>query len=76
MGSINPFSKPKIPAPPPVPKGPSDADLAAASERDKQGRRQQMGRASTILSGSDVSKIGGVLGDDTSGLATKKLMGG
>ena len=70
------FKKPKIPAPPPVPKGPSDADIAAASEKDKQGRRQQRGRASTILSGDDVSKIGGVLGDDTSGLATKKLMGG
>jgi len=73
---IRAFKAPKMPAPPPVPKGPSAADISAASERNKQNRRFQRGRASTILSGDDVSKIGGTLGDDTSGLATKKLMGG
>ena len=72
----NPFKKPKAPKLPEVPKGPTDAEIAAAAEKDKQGRRYQKGRASTMLSGDDISKIGGTLGDDVSGLATKKLLGG
>lgn len=72
----NPFKKPKIPAPPPVPKGPTDAEIAAASEREKQSRRFQQGRAATMLSGADASNVGGTLGDDVSGIATKKLLGG
>ena len=72
----NPFKKPKAPALPEVPKGPTEAEIAAASEADKQGRRMQKGRASTMLSGDDVSKVGGTLGDDTTGLATKTLLGG
>lgn len=72
MGSLNPFKKPDLPS---VPKGPTAAELSAASEKDKQGRREQRGRASTILTGDDVSKTGGVLGDDLSGLKKKKSMG-
>ena len=71
----NPFKKPKAPKLPSVPKGPTDAEIAAASEKEKQSRRYQRGRGATILSGDDVSKIGGTLGDDVSGLATKKLLG-
>lgn len=79
MGSLNPFKAPKPKPPPPVPQGPSDAELAAAAEDSKRARRDQRGRASTILSkGEDASKVGGVLGDDSSrgGLGTKKLLGG
>lgn len=73
MGNLNPFKKPKLPK---VPKGPSDAEINKAAEVDKQGRRFQRGRAATMLSGDDMSKVGGVLGDDAKGLATKKLLGG
>jgi len=65
------FKKPKIPAPPPVPRGPTDAEIAAASEKEKQSRRFQRGRATTMLSGGSKT-----LGDDVSGIATKKLLGG
>ena len=72
----NPFKKVKPPKLPPVPVGPTDAEIAASSEKDKQGRRNQRGRASTILTGEDVSKVGGVLGDDVSGLKKKTELGG
>lgn len=70
------FSKPKAPALPEVPAEPTNAEIAASAEEDKQGRRLQKGRASTMLGGDDVSKVGGTLGDDTTGLATKTLLGG
>lgn len=72
----NPFKKPKAPKLPPVPKGPTDAEIAAAAEEDKQSRRYQRGRGATMLSGEAASLAGGTLGDDVSGMATKKLLGG
>jgi hypothetical protein len=74
MGPVANFfkpSKPKVPEPVKVPtRENSAADIAAAAEEDKQRRAAQAGRASTLLSGR------GVVGDDTTGLATKKLLGG
>ena len=76
MGFMSP-STPKPPEPVKVPTL-SDAEVSSASEDEKQRRRGQRGRASTLLS-SDA-----VLGDDSaggtsstgSGLATKTLLGG
>lgn len=77
MGQLNPFSKPKIATPAPVAPPPatptaaeSAADIALAQEESKQKRRRQAGRAATILSAGE-----SVLGDDSAGLATKKLLG-
>lgn len=81
MGSLNPFSKPKVPKPAviqqptpidnPAPSKESSAEeIAAAQEKEKQRLKKQKGRAATLLTGGQ-----GVMGDD-SGLATKKLMGG
>lgn len=66
-------SKPKAPVIQGAPRTPqkSDAEIAAASEEEKQKRKLQKGRAATILSR-------GAMGDDTaspSGLATKTLLG-
>lgn len=67
------FLKPKKPKPLPAPKVPTEKesaeDLSRAAEDEKQRRKYQKGRASTILSK-------GVQGDDSTGLATKKLLGG
>lgn len=66
------FSPPKPKAPPP-PKIPTEAESAAelseASEVSKQRAFSQRGRASTLLSR-------GAQGDDSTGMATKKLLGG
>ena len=71
MGFMSP-STPKPPEPVAVPTL-SDAEVSDASETEKQRRKGQKGRASTLLS-SDA-----ILGDDSSvgsGLATKTLLGG
>lgn len=84
MGSFSPLkmlgglaggaSKPRAPEPVKIPtEDNSAADIAKAAEEEKQRRKTQKGRAATILSR-------GVMGDDSStgssGLATKKLLGG
>lgn len=82
MGSFNPFSKPKVaPAPPPppppvVPSAENSAeDIALAQAEEKERRKQQRGRAATVLSGPR-----GITarGDDANagGIATKTLLGG
>jgi hypothetical protein len=75
MGFIKKLFSPAVPKlPPPVTtptREKSAAEISAAAEDDKQRRASQAGRASTIL-----SKGQGALGDDTTGLATKKLLGG
>lgn len=84
MGSLNPFKKPKAPAPVVIQKPPpvvpaevapsqvnNAEDIGDAQEDEKQRLKKQKGRAATILTGGK-----GVLGDDSSGLATKKLLGG
>lgn len=75
MGSLNPFKKPKISTPKvqPLPEGPSDEEVAKASQDELEQLRKQRGRASTILTSGQ-----GVMGDDSavSGLATRRLMGG
>jgi len=78
MGSLNPFKKPKVQTPAPVAAAPatptlteSAEEISLAQEEGKQKRRKQRGRASTILSRDE-----GVLGDDSAGLATKRLLGG
>lgn len=72
MGSLNPFSKPKVAAPPPLPPepapvGPSAEEIKTNEEADRKRRLSQRGRAATILSQKT---------EDTGGLATKKLLGG
>ena len=79
MGSLNPFKKPKVPRPAPIQKFdpiavPTEkdnaAEIAKAQEEEKERRKTQRGRAATMLTGGQ-----GVMGDDTSGLATKTLLG-
>ncbi len=82
MCGLNPFKKPKVQTPqyvaPQVVQptlaaqatAPAqDADIAKAQKDEERRRKQQAGRAATLLTGS------GTAGDD-SGLATKKLLGG
>lgn len=82
MGSL--FSKPKAPAIAPVrmpaPVTPAQAaptaansaeEIAKAQAAEKERLRRQQGRAATILTGRR-----GTMGDDSSGLATKTLLGG
>lgn len=66
-----PLIKPKRlePLPPPVTKADQADELKKAQEEEK--RRRPRGRATTLLTGGQ-----GVVGDDTSGLATKTLLGG
>jgi hypothetical protein len=86
MGSLNPFKKPKVTKPKPVntqalaqktgapSKQPtaSDADVQKAAQDELEMLRKQRGRASTILTSGQ-----GIMGDDSSsGLATRRLMGG
>lgn len=80
MGSLNPFSKPKVPAPAPIQKfepiavpteKDNQADISRAQAEEKERRKTQRGRAATMLTGGK-----GVMGDDSSGLATKTLLGG
>lgn len=69
------YTPPPPPAPPPPPP-PAPVventveDTAAAKEEDRAVRRTQRGRAATLLTSGQ-----GVLGDDSSGVATKKLLG-
>jgi len=68
MGSL--FGSPATPtiqAAPSVPKK-TDAEIGAAAEKAKQRRKFQKGRAATILSK-------GTVGEDSTGLATKELLG-
>jgi hypothetical protein len=85
MGKLNPFKAPKVPkaarivAPAPIPVAVaaptvdnSAEDIAKSQAEEKERLKTQRGRAATLLTGGK-----GVLGDDTtSGLATKKLLGG
>lgn len=84
MGSLNPFKAPKPPAPvaiqAPPPPAPIEAaptvenaapEIARSQDEEKARRKTQKGRAATILTSGK-----GVLGDDSSGVATKKLLGG
>ena len=78
MGSLNPFKKPKVRTPAPVAAPPatptleeSAEEISLAQKKSKERRRKQRGRAATILSRGE-----GVLGDDSAGLATKRLLGG
>lgn len=72
MGSLNPLkqpSSPKLETPPPVPTaGNSAEDIAKAEAEALERLKKQRGRAATILSGAS--------GDDSSGVATKALLGG
>lgn len=69
MGKLNPFSKPKMPA---QPKPPTvEEQRASAAEAHTAAKKRawaQRGRGATML--------GGAMGDDSSGLATKRLLGG
>lgn len=69
-----PPPKPKAPPPPPEPVTKEDKgeDLEAAREEDRERRKTQRGRASTVLAGK---RSDGVMGDDAGGVATKKLLG-
>lgn len=82
MGSLNPFKKPKMPAPvvfkpaplPPIVQEPitqeaKGDDIDASIEEQKERLRKQRGRAATILTRS------GATGDDSTGVATKRLLG-
>ena len=85
MGKLNPFRAPSAPAPAPIampapipvavaaPSAENSAEsIAKAQAEEKERLKTQKGRAATLLTGGK-----GVLGDDTtSGLATKKLLGG
>jgi hypothetical protein len=82
MGKLNPFSAPKAPTPAPIvmpapvpvaaPSAENSAEAIAKAQADEKERlKKQRGRAATMLTGGQ-----GVMGDDTSGLATKTLLGG
>lgn len=80
MGSLNPFKSPKAPAPAPIimpapvevaTVDNSAEEIAKAQAAEKERLKKQRGRAATMLTGG-----AGVMGDDTSGLATKTLLGG
>jgi hypothetical protein len=84
MGKLNPFSAPKPPTPAPIampapipvavaaPTAENSAEQIAKSQAEEKERlKKQRGRAATLLTGGQ-----GVMGDDTSGLATKTLLGG
>ena len=74
MGNLNPFAKPKISVPTVSTDAPSSAnsaeELAAAQQKEMDRLRKQKGRAATIATSSR-----GVTGDDSSGYATKTLLG-
>jgi len=76
MGSIGKIikpDKPKLPPPPKPPPKPEDVNKEGSETKKKQRQKiaSQQGRGATILTGAQ-----GVQGDDSSGLATKKLLGG
>ena len=68
MGSLNPFKKPKMPEVK-MPEDTSKADLAKAEEEDLRRRKEQRGRAATLLTSK------GSNGDDSYGVGTKALLG-
>ena len=70
MSSLNPFKKPKIKAPE-IAKKDNTKDIAAAQARELERAKTQRGRAATLLTSGR-----GVTGDDTTGAATKMLLGG
>lgn len=67
-----PKPAPLPPPPPPVPQ-PEDVQKEGSETKEKERRRlaAQQGRGATLL-----TNPAGVVGDDSSGLATKKLLGG
>lgn len=68
----SPVPPPPPPPPPPVPtKEESAVDIAEAQKKTKLRQAAQGGRARTILTSGR-----GVIGDDSSGVATKTLLGG
>ena len=70
MGSIFSPPKPKLPPAPKIPtKEESAKELDDSHQKAKRGRLGEQGRGQTILSK-------GTEGDDSAGLATKKLLGG
>jgi hypothetical protein len=77
MGGINPLNILKAPKTPKVsvPEQPTEEEknksVSDAQEEEKRRRAAQGGRAATILTSGR-----GVVGDDTGGLATKRLLGG
>lgn len=74
MGGLNPFKKPKISTPTPLPRQDApEVDVEAATQAELDDLRKRKGRASTVLTSTQ-----GVMGDDSavSGLATRQLMGG
>lgn len=75
MTGLNPFAKPKVNLPAAAPAAPtaanSAAELAAASAAELKKAKKQRGRAALMLTGGQ-----GVGGDDSTGFATKKLLGG
>lgn len=87
MGNI--FSPPKPPPRPPAPALPpapeptpvqaevkDSAEAKRVAEEDRKRLRQQRGRVATVLAGRPSLGREGAVGDDSSGLATKKLLGG
>lgn len=71
MGEINPFKKPKVYKPEPLPPipaevKPSSEEVKKSEEEDRQKRFAQRGRAATILGKEEAN----------GGVATKKLLGG
>ncbi len=83
MGKLNPFKAPKVPqvqyTPPPEPIATpvptvdnSAADIAKAQAEDEKKRKQQKGRAATVLTKG--SSGGSIFGDDQ-GVATRTLTG-
>ena len=51
--------------------GPSRKELAAAEARTRERLQKQRGRAATVVTGPQ-----GVIGDDSTGIASKVLLGG
>lgn len=75
MGGLNPFKKPKVSTPKVIETPHQDTtntDVDAATQAELDDLKKRRGAASTVLTST------GVMGDDSSssGLATRKLMGG
>lgn len=70
MSSLNPFKKPKMKVPD-VPKVDNTKAVAEAQAQELERSKTQRGRAATLLTSGR-----GVYGDDSTGLATKTLLGG
>lgn len=70
MGSLNPFKKPDVPKLEPVEPIDNSAALAEAAAAEEVKRKEQRGRAATILTQQSAK------GEDSYGLGTKALLGG